>query len=62
MTNDMYLKIENILVQYTFGNITPKDVKKHLKALGYKVDLRKWIFNCIDVESVETGEFTEIET
>ena len=61
MTNNMYMKIENILLQYTYDNITATIAKKKLLKLGYKIDLRTWIYNLIDVESIETGEFTEIE-
>ncbi len=61
MDNDTYMKIEKALSNYTYDTITGKQAKKVIKSLGYIVDLRTWLFNMIDVESIETGELTTIE-
>lgn len=61
MDNTTYLKIENVLYNYACGKVSAFNVKKRLWAIGYKIDLRKWLHNVIEVESRTTGELTEIE-
>jgi len=54
-------QIESILYDYACDTITAESAKVLILELGHKVNLRKWINNITAVESVLTGEITEIE-
>lgn len=61
MDAQIHEKIESILYDYACDIITAESAKSSILELGHTVDLRKWINNITAVESVLTGEITEIE-
>lgn len=54
-------KAESILYKYCCETITAKACKAKLRKLGFKVDLRVWIHNTIQLEDIVTGQLTRAE-
>ena len=59
--NTIFNQISDFLYEYVCGDTTAKKTKEYIANVGYKVDLRKWNDNVIEIESIKTGELFEIE-
>ena len=62
MLNEVtYKAIEGVLYDYVCGNATSSDVHSTLGSLGFKVDLRRWYHNEIEISNFANTETHLIE-
>ena len=54
--------ISDVLYDYVCGNAKASDVHTTLKYLGFRVDLRTWINNTIEVCNMAGTQYYEIDT
>jgi hypothetical protein len=61
LTEPIQTAIEDVIYDYCCGKATGSDVHTTLKYLGYRVDLRKWMSNKIEITNVDRTQAYIIE-